>query len=138
MSHLTQQQVIVRVKTIAHRKSSVNANGSILWKELEGFTFFEFIADKDLVPYKDKVALRAEVIKPALVHYSEQCEFRYTYADHEVIEKSPVCLQVQSDDATRVYVNRTHFVTGAQEEDQKSALRIQNEALNKILSHFRF
>jgi hypothetical protein len=138
MSHLTQQQVIVRVKAIAHRKSSVDANGSILWKELDGFTFFEFIADKDLVPYKDKVALRAEIIKPALVHYSEECEFRYTYADHEVIEKPSVCLQVQSDDATRVYVNRTHFVTGAQEEDQMSALRIQNEALNKILSHFRF
>jgi hypothetical protein len=138
MSHLTQQQVIVRVKAIAHRKSSVDTNGSILWKELDGFTFFEFVADKDLVPYKDKLALRAEIIKPALVHYSEQCEFRYTYADHEIIEKAPVCLQVQSDDATRVYVNRTHFVTGAQEEDQMSALRIQNEALNKILSHFRF
>ena len=69
MSHLTQQQVIVRVKAIAHRKSSVDANGSILWKELDGFTFFEFIADKDLVPYKDKVALRAEIIKPDLVHY---------------------------------------------------------------------
>ena len=138
MSHLTPQQVIVRVKAIAHRKVSVHSNGSIHWKELDGFTFFEFVADKDLVPYKDKMALRAEIIKPALVRYSEQGEFRYTYADHEVIEQAPVCIQACADDATKVYVNRTHFVVGTVEEEEMTAIRIQNEALNKILSHFKF
>jgi hypothetical protein len=137
MSYLTQQQVIVRVKAIAHRKSSVDTNGSILWKELDGFTFFEFVADKDLVPYKDKLALRAEIIKPALVHYSEQCEFRYTYADHEIIEKAPVCIQACADEATKIYVNRTHFVVGIKEQAELETVRFQNDALNKILSHFR-
>ena len=138
MSNLTPQQVIVRVQAIAHRKVSVNTNGSIHWKELDGFTFFEFIADKDLVPYKDKMALRAEIIKPALVRYSEQGEFRYTYSNHEVIEQAPLCIQACADEATKVYVNRTHFVVGSVEEAEMTALRIQNDALNKILSHFKF
>lgn len=138
MNHLPSSHYLVRVEARKYEKNDVTPNGMIAWKETKRVEF-EFYADKDVVPWEDDIALKSQIIRPAIALYNQKQEgVRYEYIKHRVLSQSPLDMQEFINESTKKYIHNKYFNIGITEQETLNKIKIQNETLNQILSHFKF
>lgn len=132
MYKVPENHIIVQVVARVYKKQSVNEAGSILWKEQKEKVTVAFTCDKDIAPWSNYNALKSEIIKPALSNASST-DVRLEYHSHEVLQSAPVNIQDFADEAMQTYVDRRFY---SENNPELEAVKIQNEAMNKIFSYF--
>lgn len=135
MYKVPENHIIVQVVARVYKKQSITRAGSILWKEQKETKLLAFTVDKDIVPYgnyEKDLALKTEIIKPALANAST-LDIRFEYQTHQLLEFAPVSIQDFADEALQTYVDRRYF---SETNPEMQAVKIQNEAMNKIFSYF--